>query len=206
MGKFRRCCLPPKWHRTFPILWLAAIQVLPAVEEPCFAVYAQSFSETRITDGQPSSTRTTAKYLTLTEYDGSTASRSFRTWQLARKKYTLVDDADVVSTCAILNQGTRKTLVSYWNSFPAGRHFSWSTGPLKNYPLSPSRTVQLPSTVLTRGIGVPKDAESNLKEYSVVGVLDLPATQYINALDPADDTSAEAALKAYYVSKGFQFE
>jgi hypothetical protein len=171
-----------------------------------YAVYAQTFSETQIVDGQATSTRSQAKYLTLVEFNGTTSTRSFRTWQLngKNKAYSLIDDDDVVSTCATLNQGSKKILVSYWDSLPTGRHFSWSTGQLKSYTIA-GQSVLLPAIIQTRGVGVPKDSDLSLKEYSVVGVLDLPATQYVSAQNPADDAQAGAALQAYYISKGFRF-
>ena len=171
-----------------------------------YAVYAQTFSETRIVDGQTTSTRSQAKYLTLVEFNGTTSTRSFRTWQLngKNKAYSLIDDDDVVSTCATLNQGSKKILVSYWDSLPTGRHFSWSTGQLKSYSIA-GQSMLLPAIIQTRGVGVPKDSDLSLKEYSVVGVLDLPATQYVSAQNPADDDQAKAALQAYYISKGFRF-
>ena len=160
--------------------------------------------ETRILDGQARSTQIQAKYLTLSEFDGDT-SRSFRTWQLGtRRSYLLIDDNSVVSPWTILSQGSRKFFVSYWNSMPGGRHFSWSTGVMKSYPVA-GRSVLLPSPVQTRGIGVPMGSDTNLKEYSVNGTLDLPATQYVNAQNPADDEDAAAALIAYYTSRGFTF-
>jgi hypothetical protein len=169
-----------------------------------YVVYAQSFSETRIVDGQAGPSRTQVKYLTLTEYDGNT-SRNFRTWQRSgSKSYLLADDNSVDQPCSILNQGSKKILVSYWNSFPGGRHFSWSTGPLKSY-LVAGQTVLLPSPVQTRGVGVPMGSDTNLKEYSSTGTLDLPATQYVNAQNPADDGDAAYALMAYYTTKGFTF-
>ncbi|NBU72358.1 MAG: hypothetical protein EBS53_13110 [Bacteroidetes bacterium] len=169
-----------------------------------YVVYAQSFSETRIADGQAGSSRTQVKYLTLTEYDGS-INRNFRTWQRSgNKSYLLLDDDSVELTCAILDQGSKKILVSYWNSFPGGRHFSWSTGPLKSYSVA-GQTVLLASPVQTRGVGVPMGSDTNLKEYSSTGTLDLPATQYVNAQNPADDDDAAAALMAYYTAKGFTF-
>jgi len=173
-------------------------------QDSCYVVYNQTFSETRITDGQPKSTRLSAKYLTLAEYDGTT-SRAFRTWELRGKKsYTLIDDEDVVFSCSVLTQGTRKIHVSYWNSFPGGRHFSWSTGQLKSYILS-GRTFLLPTPVLTKGVGVPKDSDLNLKEYGVTGVLDLPATQAVNNANPATDEKAEEALISHFQGKGFRF-
>lgn len=178
---------------------------LEAEDSTCYAVYNQTFSETRIVEGQSTSTRTQSKYLTLTEYNGTTTSRAFRTWELRGKKsYTLIDDNDVVFLCSILNQGTRKILVSYWDALPTGRHFSWSTGQLKSYTLA-GKSYLLPPTVLTKGVGVPKDSDLNFKEYSATGVLDLPATQYVNAQNPADDDQAEAVLQTYYTSKGFRF-
>jgi len=135
------------------------------------------------------------------DFDGSSSSRSFRTWQLAsRRSYSLMEDA----SCRILNQGSRKILVTCYNSLPEGRHFSWSTSQLTSYPVA-GRSVLLPSPVQTRGIGVPMGSDTNLKEYSVNGTLDLPATQYVNAQNPADDEDAAAALIAYYTSKGFAF-
>jgi len=178
---------------------------LKAQESFHYAVYAQTFFETRIVDGQATSTRSQAKYLTLTEFDGTTTSRSFRTWQLNGKKaYTLIDATDVVSICTILNQGSKRILVSYWDSLPTGRHFSWSTGQLKSYSIA-GQSVLLPATIQTRGVGVPKDSDLNLKEYSAIGVLDLPATKYVNTQNPADDAQAGAALQAYCISKGFRF-
>ncbi|NBT47885.1 MAG: hypothetical protein EBT07_08730 [Actinobacteria bacterium] len=169
-----------------------------------YVVYAQSFSETRITDGVATPSRTQVKYLTLTEYDGNT-SRNFRTWQLSgRKTYLLYDDTSVTFTCSILNQGSKKMLVSYWDSLPAGRHFSWSTGLLKPYSVA-GQTVQLASPVQTKGVGVPMGSDTNFKEYSSTGTLDLPATQYVNAQNPADDDDAAYALMAYYTTKGFTF-
>lgn len=168
-----------------------------------YVVYTQTFSETRISDGQATSSRSQSKYLTLTKYDGDT-STNFRTWQLSGKKgYTLIDDSDVTLFCSILNQGSKKILVSYWNSYP-GRHFSWSTGLLKPYSVA-GQTVQLASPVQTRGVGVPMGSDTNLKEYSSTGTLDLPATRYVNERNPADKDDAEAALMAYYASKGFTF-
>ena len=176
----------------FILLVLPATSCLKAQDSFHYAVYAQTFSETRIVNGQANSTRTQTKYLTLTEFDGTTTSRSFRTWQLNGKKaYTLIDDDDVVSTCATLNQGSKKILVSYWDSLPTGRHFSWSTGQLKSYSIA-GQSVLLPAIIQTRGVGVPKDSDLNFKEYSVIGVLDLPATQYVNTRNPADDDQAKA--------------
>ena len=187
------------------LLVLPATGYLKAQDSTYYAVYNQTFSETRIVNGQANSTRTQTKYLTLTEFDGTTTSRSFRTWQLNGKKaYTLIDATDVVSICTILNQGSKRILVSYWDSLPTGRHFSWSTGQLKSYSIA-GQSVLLPATIQTRGVGVPKDSDLNLKEYSAIGVLDLPATQYVNAQNPADDEQAETALQAYYISKGFRF-
>lgn len=188
------------------ILTIFTFDFQPAsAQDSCYAVYNQSFAETRITDGQPKSTRIQARYSTLVEYDGTTTSRAFRTWQLnGRRNLTLIDDASVVSACTILNQGSRQILVSFWDSLPTGRHFSWSIGPLKSYPLA-GRSVLLPSTVLTKGVGVPKDSDLNLKEYAVTGVLDLPATQAVNNANPATDEEAEEALISYYQGKGFRF-
>jgi len=187
------------------LLVLPPTGYLKAQDSTYYAVYNQTFSETRIVNGQATSTRTQAKYLTLTEFDGTTTSRSFRTWQLNGKKaYTLIDATDVVSICTILNQGSKRILVSYWDSLPTGRHFSWSTGQLKSYTLA-GRSVLLPANNQTRGVGVPKDSDLNFKEYSAIGVLDLPATQYVNSKNPADDDQAEAALQTYYTSKGFRF-
>ena len=189
----------------FILLVLPATSCLKAQDSFHYAVYAQTFSETRIVNGQANSTRTQTKYLTLTEFDGTTTSRSFRTWQLNGKKaYTLIDDDDVVSTCATLNQGSKRILVSFWDSLPTGRHFSWSTGQLKSYSIA-GQSVLLPAIIQTRGVGVPKDSDLNLKEYSAIGVLDLPATQYVNTQNPADDDQAKAALQAFYTSKGFRF-
>ena len=189
----------------FILLVLPATSCLKAQDSFHYAVYAQTFSETRIVNGQANSTRTQTKYLTLTEFDGTTTSRSFRTWQLNGKKaYTLIDDDDVVSTCATLNQGSKRILVSFWDSLPTGRHFSWSTGQLKSYSIA-GQSVLLPAIIQTRGVGVPKDSDLNLKEYSAIGVLDLPATQYVNTQNPADDDQAKAALQTYYTSKGFRF-
>lgn len=169
-----------------------------------YVVYTQSFTETRISDGQATATRSQAKYLTLTEYDGST-SRNFRTWQLSgRKSYLLYDDTSVSFTCSILNQGPKNILVSYWNSFPGGRHFSWSTGLLKPYSVA-GQTVQLASPVQTKGVGVPMGSDTNLKEFSSTGTLDLPATQYVNEQNPADDDEAITALMDYFTRKGFTF-
>jgi hypothetical protein len=169
-----------------------------------YVVYAQSFSETRLVDGQAGPSRTQVKYLTLTEYDGNT-SRNFRTWQrTGSKSYLLHDDTSVTFTCSILNQGSKKILVSYWDSLPAGRHFSWSTGLLKPYSVA-GQTVQLASPVQTKGVGVPMGSDTSLKEYSSTGTLDLPATQYVNAQNPADDGDAAYALMAYYTTKGFTF-
>jgi len=190
---------------SFILLVFPAASCLKAQDSTYYAVFAQTFSETRIVDGQANSTRTQAKYLTLVEFNGTTSTRSFRTWQLNGKKaYTLIDATDVVSICTILNQGSKRILVSYWDSLPTGRHFSWSTGQLKSYTLA-GRSVLLPANNQTRGVGVPKDSDLNLKEYSAIGVLDLPATQYVNAKNPADDDQAEAALHTYYTSKGFRF-
>jgi len=187
------------------LLVLPATGYLKAQDSTYYAVYNQTFSETQIVNGQANSTRTQKKYLTLTEFDGTTTSRSFRTWQLNGKKaYTLIDATDVVSICTILNQGSKRILVSYWDSLPTGRHFSWSTGQLKSYTIA-GQSVLLPAIIQTRGVGVPKDSDLSLKEYSVVGVLDLPATQYVSAQNPADDAQAGAALQAYYISKGFRF-
>ena len=196
------------WFLCFAFILLAfpAASHLKAQDSFHYAVYAQTFSETRIVDGQATSTRTQAKYLTLVEFNGTTSTRSFRTWQLngRNKAYTLIDDDDVVSTCATLNQGSKKILVSYWDSLPTGRHFSWSTGQLKSYTIA-GQSVLLPAIIQTRGVGVPKDSDLNFKEYSVIGVLDLPATQYVNTQNPADDDQAKAALQTYYTSKGFRF-
>lgn len=188
------------------LLVLPATGYLKAQDSTYYAVYNQTFSETRIVDGQATSTRSQAKYLTLVEFNGTTSTRSFRTWQLngKNKAYSLIDDDDVVSTCATLNQGSKKILVSYWDSLPTGRHFSWSTGQLKSYTIA-GQSVLLPAIIQTRGVGVPKDSDLSLKEYSAVGVLDLPATQYVSAQNPADDDQAETALQAYYTSKGFRF-
>jgi hypothetical protein len=189
----------------FILLVLPATSCLKAQDSTYYAVYNQTFSETRIVNGQANSTRTQTKYLTLTEFDGTTTSRSFRTWQLNGKKaYTLIDATDVVSICTILNQGSKRILVSYWDSLPTGRHFSWSTGQLKSYSIA-GQSVLLPAIIQTRGVGVPKDSDLNFKEYSTIGVLDLPATQYVNTQNPADDDQAKAALQAYYTSKGFRF-
>ena len=190
----------------FILLVFPAASHLKAQDSFHYAVYAQTFSETRIVDGQATFTRSQAKYLTLVEFNGTTSTRSFRTWQLngRNKAYTLIDDDDVVSTCATLNQGSKKILVSYWDSLPTGRHFSWSTGQLKSYSIA-GQSVLLPAIIQTRGVGVPKDSDLNFKEYSVIGVLDLPATQYVNTQNPADDDQAKAALQTYYTSKGFRF-
>ena len=190
----------------FILLVFLTASHLKAQDSFHYAVYAQTFSETRIVDGQATSTRSQAKYLTLVEFNGTTSTRSFRTWQLngKNKAYSLIDDDDVVSTCATLNQGSKKILVSYWDSLPTGRHFSWSTGQLKSYTIA-GQSVLLPAIIQTRGVGVPKDSDLSLKEYSAVGVLDLPATQYVSAQKPADDDQAETALQAYYTSKGFRF-
>ena len=190
----------------FILLVLLTANQLKAQDSIHYAVYAQTFSETRIVNGRATSIRSQAKYLTLVEFEGTTSTRTFRTWQLNGKKkaYTLIDDDDVVSTCATLNQGSKKILVSYWDSLPTGRHFSWSTGQLKSYPIA-GQSVLLPANIQTRGVGVPKDSDLSLKEYSATGVLDLPATQYVNAKNPADDDQAETALQAYYTSKGFRF-
>jgi hypothetical protein len=186
-------------------LFFAVTSCLKAQDSTYYAVYTQTFFETRIVNEQANSTRTQTKHLTLTEFDGTTTSRSFRTWQLNGKKaYTLIDATDVVSICTILNQGSKRILVSYWDSLPTGRHFSWSTGQLKSYTLA-GRSVLLPANNQTRGVGVPRDSDLNLKEYSAISVLDLPATQYINAQNPADDDQAEATLQTYYTSKGFRF-
>jgi hypothetical protein len=48
-------------------------------------------------------------------------------------------------------------------------------------------------------------SDTSLKEYSSTGTLDLPATQYVNAQNPADDGDAAYALMAYYTTKGFTF-
>jgi len=187
------------------LLVLPATGYLKAQDSTYYAVYNQTFSETRIVNGQANSTRTQTKYLTLTEFDGTTTSRSFRTWQLNGKKaYTLIDATDVVSICTILNQGSKRILVSYWDSLPTGRHFSWSTGQLKSYSIA-GQSVLLPAIIQTRGVGVPKDSDLNFKEYSAIGVLDLPATKYVNTQNPADDAQAGAALQAYCISKGFRF-
>jgi len=171
-----------------------------------YAVYNQNFSETRITDGQALATTLKAKYLTLVETDGLTSNRAFRTWQLnGKKNYTLLDDTSVLATCSVLDQGTKKVLVSYWDSLPTGRHFNWSTGKLKGFTLA-GRSVLLPPTVLTKGVGVPKDSDPNLKEYAATGVLDFPATQAVNNANPLTDEDAENALKSYYQSKGFNFD
>ena len=190
----------------FILLAFPTASHLKAQDSFHYAVYAQTFSETRIVDGQATSARSQAKYLTLVEFNGTTSTRSFRTWQLngRNKAYTLIDDDDVVSTCATLNQGSKKILVSYWDSLPTGRHFSWSTGQLKSYSIA-GQSVLLPAIIQTRGVGVPKDSDLNFKEYSVIGVLDLPATQYVNTRNPADDDQAKAALQTYYTSKGFRF-
>jgi len=190
-------------------LGIAGISVLgvtlaSAQDASYYAVYSQSFSETRITDGETGTTRTRAN-LSLMDFDGSSSSRSFRTWQLTSKRaYTLIEDESVISTCRILNQESRKILITWYNSLPAGRHFSSSTSQLFSYPVA-GRNVLLPRSATTRGLGVPTDSDPNYKEYSVASVLDLPATRYVNEQDPASDEEAEAALIAYYTSKGFAF-
>lgn len=189
------------------ILAIFALASRPASAQDSsyYAVFTQSFSETRITDGQAGTTRTRATYLSLMDFDGSSSNRSFRTWQLTSKRaYTLIEDESVISTCRILNQGSRKILITWYNSLPAGRHFSSSTSQLFSYPVA-GRNVLLPRSATTRGLGVPTDSDPNYKEYSVASVLDLPATRYVNEQDPASDEEAEAALIAYYTSKGFAF-
>lgn len=191
-------------------LGIAAFRLLlghsaSAQDDSYYAVYTQSFSETRITDGQAGSSRTRATYLTLMDFDGSTSNRSFRTWQLtSRRSYSLMEDASVISSCRILNQGSKKTLVTWYNSLPAGRHFSWSVSQLTSY-LVAGRNVWLPRSTTTRGLGVPTDSDPNLKEYSVASVLDLPATRYVNEQNPISDEEAEEALVGFLTARGFRF-
>jgi hypothetical protein len=176
-----------------------------ALGEPTgiYAIYNQSFSETRITDGQPKSSRMQVKYLVLSEYDPG-GIRSFRTWQRNGKSYTLVDDDVVYQTVSTLKQGSKKIFVSYWNSFPGGRHFSWSTGLLESYSVA-GQPVLLASPLQTKGVGVPTGSDTNLKEYSATGMLDSIATDYVNRQNPANDDEAEAKLKEYYTAKGYTF-
>lgn len=153
----------------------------------------------------PSPPESRHRYFTLVKYDGATSSRAFQTRQLnGRRNLTLIDDTSVVSACTILNQGSRQILISFWDSLPTGQHFSWSTGPLKSYPLA-GRSVLLPSIVLTKGMGVPKDSDPNLKEYGMTGGLDLPATQALNNAIPATDEDAKDTSISYYQGKGFRF-
>lgn len=187
---------------------IAFLGVFPALaqDDSYYAVYSQSFSETRITDGQAGTSRTRATYLTLMDFDGASSSRSFRTWQLAsRRSYSLIEDASILSSCRILNQGSRKILVTWYNSLPEGRHFSWSVSQLTSY-LVAGRNVWLPRATTTRGLGVPTDSDPNLKEYSVASVLDLPATRYVNEQDPVSDEEAEQALVQFLTARGFQFK